>query len=91
MELNFESKLEILPDEAKKDLLKFYEFLVFKYIKNKEVSKDTAIDENESLENFYRFKQLRNRINPRVDKSIDIDKLANEVNRDILKTPRILK
>ena len=26
MELNFEPKLEILPDEAKRDLLKFYEF-----------------------------------------------------------------
>lgn len=83
MELNFEHKLEILPDEAKRELLKFYEFLVFKYLKNKEVSKDAAIDENESLENFYQFKQLRNRLNPRVDKSIDIDELANEVNRDI--------
>lgn len=83
MELNFEPKLEILPDEAKRELLKFYEFLVFKYLKNKEVSKDAAVDENESLENFYQFKQLRNRLNPRVDKSIDIDKLANEVNRDI--------
>jgi hypothetical protein len=83
VELNFEPKLEILPDEAKRDLLKFYEFLVFKYLKNKEVSKDAAVDKNESLESFYQFKQLRNRINPRVDKSIDIDKLANEVNRDI--------
>ena len=83
VELNFEPKLEILPDEAKRDLRKFYEFLVFKYLKNKEVSKDAAVDKNESLENFYRFKQLRNRLNPRVDKSIDIDKLANEVNRDI--------
>jgi hypothetical protein len=83
MELNFEPKLEILPDEAKRDLLKFYEFLVFKYLKNKDVSKNAAVDENESLENFYQFKQLRNRLNPRVDKSIDIDKLANEVNRDI--------
>ena len=83
MELNFEPKLEILPDEAKRDLLKFYEFLVFKYLKNKDVSKNAAVDENESLENFYRFKQLRNRLDPRVDKSIDIDKLANEVNRDI--------
>ena len=83
VELNFEPKLEILPDEAKRDLLKFYEFLVFKYLKNKEVSKDAAVDKNESLENFYRFKQLRNRLNPRVDKSIDINKLANEVNRDI--------
>jgi hypothetical protein len=83
VELNFEPKLEILPDEAKRDLLKFYEFLVFKYLKNKEVSKDAAVDENESLENFYQFKELRNRINPRVDKSIDIDKLANEVNCDI--------
>jgi hypothetical protein len=83
VELNFELKLEILPDEAKRDLLKFYEFLVFKYLKNKEVSKNAVVNENESLENFYRFKQLRNRINPRVDKSIDIDKLANEVNRDI--------
>jgi hypothetical protein len=83
VELNFELKLEILPDEARRDLLKFYEFLVFKYLKNRDVSKNTAVDENESLENFYRFKQLRNRINPRVNKSIDIDKLANEVNRDI--------
>ena len=83
MELNFEHKLEILPDEAKRELLKFYEFLVFKYLKNKDVSENAAVDENESLENFYRFKQLRNRLNPRVDKSIDIDKLANEVNRDI--------
>jgi len=83
VELNFEPKLEILPDEAKRDLLKFYEFLVFKYLKNKDVSKNAAVDENESLENFYRFKQLRNRLDPRVDKSIDIDKLANEVNRDI--------
>jgi hypothetical protein len=83
MELNFEPKLEILPDEAKRDLLKFYEFLVFKYLKNKDVSKDAAVDENKNLENFYQFKQLRNRLNPRVDKSIDIDKLANEVNRDI--------
>ena len=83
MELNFEHKLEILPDEAKRDLLKFYEFLVFKYLKNKDVSKDAAVDENKNLENFYQFKQLRNRINPRVDNSIDIDKLANEVNRDI--------
>ena len=44
--------------------------LVFKYLKNKEVSKDAAVDENESLENFYQFKELRNRINPGVDKSI---------------------
>jgi len=83
MELNFEPKLEILPDEAKRDLLKFYEFLVFKYLKNKDVSKDAAVYENKNLENFYQFKQLRNRLNPRVDNSIDIDKLANEVNRDI--------
>ena len=83
MELNFEHKLEILPDEAKRDLLKFYEFLVFKYLKNKDVSENAAVDENKNLENFYQFKQLRNRINPRVDKSIDIDKLANEVNSDI--------
>jgi len=73
VELNFELKLEILPDEARRDLLKFYEFLVFKYIKDKDVSKDATVDENETLENFYRFKQLRNLINPRVDKSIDIE------------------
>lgn len=83
MELNFERKLEILPDEAKRDLLKFYEFLVFKYLKNKDASENAAVDEDKSLEKFYQFKELRNRINPRVDKSIDIDKLANEVNRDI--------
>ena len=82
MELNV--KLDILPDEAMQELLKFYEFLVFKYLKNKDISKNTAVDENKSLENFYQFKQLRDRLNPRVDKSIDIDKLANEVNRDIL-------
>jgi len=81
MELNF--KLDILPDEAKRDLLKFYEFLVFKYLENKDVLKNGVGDENKSLENFYQFKQLRNRINPRVDKSIDIDRLANEVNNDI--------
>jgi hypothetical protein len=83
VELNFEPKLEILPDEAKRELLKFYEFLVFKYLRNKDVSENATVDENKSLENFYQFKQLRNRINPRVDKSIDIDKLANEINRDI--------
>jgi hypothetical protein len=81
MELNF--KLDILPDEAKRDLLKFYEFLVFKYLENKDVLKNGVVNENKSLENFYQFKQLRNRINPRVDKSIDIDRLANEVNNDI--------
>ena len=32
---------------------------------------------------FHRFKKLRDRINPVVDKSIDIDKLINEGNGDI--------
>lgn len=76
-------KVDILPEAAKKELLSFYEYLIFKYLKDRSFAKDTNSEENNHLKAFYRFKSLRDQVNPVVDKSIDIDRLINEVNNDI--------
>jgi len=76
-------RIDILPEEAQKELFGFYEYLTFKYAKKKDSLKKSKLKKNKNLEAFYRFKELRNRINPVVDNSIDIDKVINEVNNDI--------
>ena len=76
-------KIDILPEAAKIELLSFYEYLIYKYLKNLETLKCTDTEGDENLTAFYRFKKLRKRINPVVDKNINIDKLINEVNSHI--------
>jgi hypothetical protein len=78
-----ELKIEILPEVAKRELASFYEYLVFKYLKGMETTKKANNGRNKNLAAFSEFKKLRDRINPKVDKSIDIDTLINEVNNDI--------
>lgn len=76
-------KLETLPEAAKNELRIFYEYLVFKYSRKKSGSMRKANEANKHLTAFRRFKKLRDRMNPVVDKSVDIDQLINEGNRDI--------
>lgn len=76
-------KLDILPEAAKLELKNYYEYLIYKYLKNMEQLQGPAKERNKSLTAFSRFKKMRDRINPVVDKSIDIDRLCNEVNSDI--------
>jgi len=75
-------KINILPEAAKRELFSFYEYLLFKYLKNLDSLKSTG-EVNKNLDAFYRFKKLRKQLNPMVGKSIDIDKLINESNNDI--------
>lgn len=72
-----------LPEAAKKELAIFHEYLVFKYLKNSDTTNQSDRETDRNLAAFYRLKKLRKKINPVVDKTIDIDKLCNEVNRDI--------
>jgi len=82
-----EIKMDALPEPALKELKGFYEYLVYKYLKGPgpenhiPAGADSETDKN--LAAFRRFKRLRDQINPVVDKSVDIDGLINEVNRDI--------
>jgi hypothetical protein len=76
-------QIDQLPEAAKKELAIFHEYLVFKYLKNIDTTKKPGNETARNLAAFYRLKKLRKKINPVVDKSIDIDKLCNEVNRDI--------
>lgn len=80
-----ELKIEILPEVAKRELASFYEYLVFKYLKGMETTKEADNGRNKNLAAFSEFKKLRDRINPKVDKSIDIDTLINEVNNDTVR------
>jgi hypothetical protein len=83
LELNMNS----LPAAARKELKNFYEYLVYKYLRNMDpkntthTETDTETDNN--LEAFRRFKKLRDQVNPVVEKPVDIDKLINEINNDI--------
>ncbi|MCK4764264.1 MAG: hypothetical protein KAW12_18845 [Candidatus Aminicenantes bacterium] len=76
-------KVDILPEAAKIELRNYYEYLVYKYLKNMEQIKGPGKEKDKNLTAFRKFKKLRNRVNPVVDKSIDIDRLCNEVNSDI--------
>jgi hypothetical protein len=78
-----ELKLEALPEAAKKEIRILYKHLVFKYLGKKNSLTGEANEANKHLSAFRRFKKLRDRMNPVVDKSADIDKLINEGNRDI--------
>ena len=78
-----ELKMETLPEAAKNELRIFYEYLLFKYLRNKDISTRKSTETSTHLTAFRRFKKLRDHMNPVVDKSVDIDKLINEVNRDI--------
>lgn len=73
--------VDALPEAAKKELLNFYEYLIFKYVQKLDSVRETNTPQNASLDAFHRFKKLRDRLNPVVDKSVDIDKLINEGNR----------
>jgi len=78
-----ELKVDILPEVAKRELASFYEYLVFKHLKGMGAAKEANYGRSKNLAAFSEFKKLRDRINPKVDKSIDIDTLINEVNNDI--------
>jgi hypothetical protein len=78
-----ELKLDALPEAAKKEMWILYQYLVFKYLNKKVSTKKKASETNKHLTAFHRFKKLRDRINPVVDKSINIDQLINEGSRDI--------
>jgi hypothetical protein len=78
-----EMKIDILPEAARKELKSFYEYLMYKYLKKVEVSKRSGREQNKHLAAFHQFKKYRDRINPVVDSSVDIDELINEANRDI--------
>jgi hypothetical protein len=75
--------METLPEAAKNELRIFYEYLLFKYLSDKDVSARKKTETNKHLAAFRRFKKLRDLVNPVVDKTVKIDKLINEVNRDI--------
>jgi hypothetical protein len=76
-------KMETLPEAAKNEMRILYEYLVFKYMRTKSSSTGEVNETNKHLTAFRRFKKLRDHMNPVVDKSIDIDQLINEGNRDI--------
>ena len=76
-------EMETLPEAAKNELRIFYEYLRFKYLVKKSSAARGANETKKHITAFRRFKKLRNRINPMVDKSVDIDKLINEGNCDI--------
>jgi hypothetical protein len=76
-------QIEKLPEAAKRELSNFYEYLVFKYLKNIDGMRKTSDETSRNLAAFHRLKKLRRQLNPVVDKSVDIDKLCNEVNSDI--------
>lgn len=78
-----ELKMDALPEAAKKEMRILYQYLVFKYLNKKVSSKKKARETNKHLTAFHRFKKLRDRMNPVVDKSVDIDQLINEGNSDI--------
>lgn len=78
-----ELQIDRLPEAARNELASFYEYLVFKYSKNIDYIKKSDSETDRNLAAFYKLKKLRQQLNPVVDKSIDIDKLCNEVNRDI--------
>jgi len=76
-------KTDILPDAAKGELLSFYEYLVFKYVTREETQQPSFRETRKNLEAFHRFKKLRDRLNPVIDESLNIDRLIDEVNSDI--------
>lgn len=76
-------QIDKLPEAAKNELANFYEYLVFKYSKNMDSIEKSKSETDRNLAAFYKLKKLRQQMNPVVDKSIDIDKLCNEVNSDI--------
>lgn len=76
-------QIEKLPEAAKRELSSFYEYLVYKYIKNINDIRKTNDETESDLAAFHKLKELRRKINPVIDKSLDIDQLCNEVNRDI--------
>lgn len=82
-----ELSLNALPTAAKRELRNFYEYLVFKYLKDMKPQNhtpaDADIETDRNLAAFRRFKKRRDHMNPVVDKSVDIDALINEANRDI--------
>ena len=82
-----ELKMNSLPAAAKKELKSFYEYLVFKYLKNMDPKNTTHSETDTETDNnpeaFQRFKKLRDQVNPVVERPVDIDKLINEVNNDI--------
>lgn len=78
-----ELKMEALPEAAKNELRILYEYLAFKYLIKKTRSTGEVNETNKHLTAFRRFKKYRNRVNPVVDKFVDIDKLINEGNSDI--------
>ena len=84
MEANVnEMKIDSLPEAAQKELKIFYEYLRYKYLKKEKTFKESEKEQNKHLAAFRRFKKLRDRINPVVDRSVDVDELINEANRDI--------
>jgi hypothetical protein len=76
-------KTDTLPEAAKKELLNFYDYLVYKYLENIGAAKYTNTKTNKHVAAFKRFRRLRNQVNPVVDTSVNIDKLINEANNDI--------
>ncbi len=53
-----------------------------------EDSREPDSEQNEHLAAFRRFKKYRDRINPVVDSSVDIDKLINESLQSIKESER---
>ena len=81
-----EINVNVLPISAKKELRVFYDYLVFKYLKDLDSNESLPGTDSETENNlaaFQQFKKLRDHIRPVVDESLDIDALINEGNRDI--------
>ncbi len=76
-------QIEKLPEAAKQEMAIFHEYLAFKYSRKTGTAKKPKRETDKYLTAFYKLKKLRKQINPGIDSTIDIDKLCNEVNRDI--------